>query len=114
MRNELLEREVFHSVEKVRVVVEVSSDTKLGFATSPDVGYNLHSIKSRADALANLPGPGKVVPERGCGRKATKRATLMRQPSSETTEGGLFNDRFCQQGQYPGDRRPSTTRNSSS
>ena len=64
MRNELLEREVFHSVEKVRMVVEVSSDTKLGFETSPDVGYNSQSIKSRADALANLPDPARWLPER--------------------------------------------------
>ncbi len=30
--------------------------------------YSPGCIKSRVDALANLPGPGKVAPERGCGR----------------------------------------------
>jgi hypothetical protein len=34
----------------------------------------LDSIKSRAETLANLPNPGKVDPELGCGLTATKRA----------------------------------------
>jgi len=78
------------------LVTASPSDTKLGIETSPNFGCNFNSIKSRADALANLPGPGKVVPERGCGHKAMKRATSMRQPSLVETEGGFFNDQFCQ------------------
>ena len=42
----------------------------------------LLSIKSRADALANLPGLGKVVPERGCGRQ--------RQPSEPINVSALL------------------------
>jgi hypothetical protein len=56
----------------------------------PLPSYIYSSIKSRADALANLPGPGKVAPVRGCGHKAIKRAESLRQPSSVGTEGGYF------------------------
>jgi hypothetical protein len=57
---------------------------------SPSQTVYLKCIKSRADALANLPNLGKVVPARGCGHFGNETGRTNCQASSDETDGGFF------------------------